>query len=376
MIIDRTIKKIIHSKLSSNKVLLLLGPRRAGKTFLLKEIKNTFNEKFLFLNGEDFAVHELLARRSVQNYSNLLGDTKLLIIDEAQKIPEIGMILKLMIDSFSDLKIIVSGSSAFDLTGATGEPLTGRKFDILLFPISEQEYSQFEKPSARFDNLRNRLIVGNMPELEKYPNLVDKQEYLREIVNSYLLKDILAFENIRNSNKILNLLKLISFQIGNEVSLEELGRQLSISKNTVEKYLDVLTKTFVLFKLSGFNRNLRKEITKQSKWYFVDNGIRNAIINNFSSIEQRNDVGALWENYIISERVKFQNNNRLFSNNYFWRTYDKQEIDWIEDRDGILYAYEFKWNNQKANVPKAWSKAYPNSKFSLITKENYFEFLI
>lgn len=214
-----------------------------------------------------------------------------------------------------------------------------------------------------------------MPELVNYQNRTEKQEYLKEIISSYLLKDILAFDNIRNTGKILDLLKLIAYQIGGEVSLNELGRQLNLSKNTVEKYLDLLSKVFTLYKIPGFSRNLRKEITKQSKWYFIDNGIRNAIINNFTNIESRNDVGLLWENYIMSERIKFQDYNYIFSNNYFWHTYDQQEIDLIEEREGQLFAYEFKWKEKKVKIPSAWRKAYPNADFNIITRENYYEWI-
>ncbi len=257
MKIVRFAENITSQKIKPGKVVVLLGARRVGKTFLLNEYIKGIKEKYIFWNGEDFAVLELLKRRSVQNYRNLLGNTGLLIIDEAQKIPDIGKLLKLIVDSFNELKIIVTGSSAFDITNLTGEPLTGRKYEILLFPISENEFAQFEKPEERFDNLRQRLIYGNMPELAAYIDPKDKRDYLRELLSSYLLKDILALENIRNSSKIFDLLKLIAFQTGREVSLQELGKQLSISKNTVEKYLDLVSKVFVIYKLNGFSRNLR-----------------------------------------------------------------------------------------------------------------------
>lgn len=375
MIIERTAKILIQKRLHPGKVIVLLGARRVGKTFLLKEIMSKTKEKFIFWNGEDFALHDLLSRRSVSNYKNIIGDATLLIIDEAQHIQDIGLVLKLIVDSFENLKIIATGSSSFDITNLTGEPLTGRKYDILLFPISEQEYFKIEQPLERKDNLKNRLVYGNMPELIKYKNEKDKEEYLRTLVNSYLFKDILALENIRNSSKIFNLTRLIAFQIGNEVSHEELGKQLSMSKNTVEKYLDLLIKIFVLFKLTGYSGNLRKEVVKSSKYYFVDNGLRNAIIGDFKNLGLRNDVGVLWENYIISERIKFQSYNKMLVNNYFWRTYDQQEIDLIEEREGNLFAFEMKWNETKAKIPKAWGKAYPESFFKVITQENYSEWL-
>jgi len=353
----------------------LLGARRVGKTFLLNQYLKDITEKYIFWNGEDFAVHDLLKRRSVQNYKNILGDAKLLIIDEAQKIPDAGMILKLIVDSFENLKIVVTGSSAFDITNLTGEPLTGRKFEITLYPVSENEFRQIEKPGEWFDNLSQRLVYGNLPELANIENQKDKAEYLREIISSYLLKNILAFENLRNSSKLFDLLKLIAFQAGNEVSVQELGKQLAMSKNTVERYLDILSKVFVVYRLNGFSRNLRKEIVKNSKWYFYDNGIRNAIIANFNSITTRDDLGVLWENYLMSERIKHLSYSGVICNRYFWRTYDKQEIDLIEEREGKLFAYEFKWKADKAVVPAAWESAYPDASYEVITSQNFMDWL-
>ena len=375
MKIERTAKSLINKKLRAGKVVILLGARRVGKTFLLQEIIEETKEKFILWNGEDFAIHDLLKRRSIANYKNLIGETTLLIIDEAQHIPEVGFILKLIVDSFENLKIIVTSSSSFNISNRTGEPLTGRKYELQLFPISETEYSRFEMLQERSDNLRHRLLYGCMPELVNYPNEKDKEEYLRTLVNSYLLKDILALENIRNSSKIFNLVKLIAFQVGNEVSLEELGRQLSMSKNTVEKYLDLLSKMFIVFKLPAYSRNLRKEIVKSSKYYFLDNGIRNAIIADFKPLTFRNDIGALWENYMISERIKYQSYNGMTVNNYFWRTYDQQEIDLVEEREGNLFAYEMKWNESKIKIPTAWKKAYPDAQLKVITHKNYFEWI-
>jgi len=269
-----------------------------------------------------------------------------------------------------------NGSSAFDITNLTGEPLTGRKIEINIFPVAESEFHNIEKSEQRKDNLMQRMILGNMPEIINLNNQSDKEEYLRTLINSYLLKDVLAFENLRNSSKLFNLLKLIAFQIGSEVSIQELGRQLAMSKNTIEKYLDILSKVFVIYKITGFSRNLRKEIVKNSKWYFYDNGIRNAIVADFNQIENRIDKGILWENYMMSERIKYQSYNGIYSNRYFWRTYDKQEIDLIEERDGKLFAYEFKWNKNKNLAPTAWRGAYPESEFQTITKDNYLDWII
>lgn len=371
----RDLSKHIIKKLQSNKVVIVFGARRVGKTVLVKEILDQVNEPVLRLNGEDINVHDKLAIRSAENYKQILGSYKLLYIDEAQKIPEIGLKLKLMIDEIEGLKIIISGSSSFDIYKDAGEPLTGRKYSFNLFALSENEYNQVENSISKVDKVRERLVFGNYPELLHLPDREDKIDYLNEMVSSYLLKDILVYENIKNSQKIFNLLRLIAFQIGGEVSLQELGKQLGISKNTVEKYLDLLSKVFILYKVEGFSRNLRKEITKNSRWYFLDNGIRNAVIANFNPIESRNDIGALWENYMISERLKYQEYHRLMSNNYFWRTYEQQELDWVEEREGSLFGYEFKWKESKVKVPSQWKNAYPNASFEVINKDNFNEWL-
>lgn len=376
MLIKRTIEEQIERSLTPNKVIVLLGPRRVGKTVLIHQILEKSTEPYLLLNGEDVDVRKKLAYRSTQNYLNLLGSKRLLVIDEAQKIPEVGKMLKLMVDEIKDLKILVTGSSAFDINKYTGEPLTGRKKTFNLYALSEKELNQREDKISKVANLRQRLVFGNYPELLQIKDREEQVEYLRDLVNSYLLKDILEFENIKNSDKIFDLLRLIAFQIGSEISYTEIGRQLSMSKNTVEKYLDLLSKVYILHSVGAFSRNLRKEIVKGKKWYFYDNGLRNILIGNMNPIELRNDVGALWENYIIGERLKSQKYNRLLVYNFFWRTYDQQEIDWVEERGGHLYGYEFKWNPKRsAKIPVAWQNAYPNAVFEVINNENYPEWL-
>jgi len=375
MYLARDITENILKKLQPNKVVMILGARRVGKTMLVKELLKEINEPVLILNGENITVHDRLATRSIENYRQLLGSYRLLYIDEAQKIPEIGLKLKLMVDEIEGLRVIVSGSSSFDIYKETGEPLTGRKYTFNLYGLSENEYNQLENSIDKLDKLQERLIFGNYPELTHLPDRTDKIDYLNEMVSSYLLKDILVYEQIKNSQKIFNLLRLIAFQIGGEVSLNELGNQLQISKNTVEKYLDLLSKVFILHKVEGFSRNLRKEITKNSRWYFLDNGIRNAVIANFNPIHTRNDIGALWENYMISERLKFQNYKRMSSNNYFWRTYEQQEVDWVEEREGALFGYEFKWKTSKVKVPTQWKNAYPDASYEVIHQGNFEQWL-
>lgn len=374
-ILIRDLTENIINKLQANKVLVVLGARRVGKTILIREILNRLNEPALTLNGEDINVHDRLATRSIENYKQLLGSYRLLFIDEAQKIPDIGSKLKLMIDEIEGLKIIISGSSSFDIHNNAGEPLTGRKYSFNLFALSENESKQAEDPISKIDKLKERLVFGCYPELVHLADRQDKIDYLNEMVSSYLLKDILIYENIKNSQKIFNLLRLIAYQIGGEVSLQELGKQLGISKNTVEKYLDLLSKVFILHKVEGFSRNLRKEITKKSRWYFFDNGIRNAVIANLNSFETRNDIGILWENYMISERLKYQEYNKVSSNNYFWRTYEQQEIDWVEERGGSLFGYEFKWKADKAKVPSQWHEAYPDASFEVINADNFIQWI-
>ena len=373
----RAVLAEFHKKVLPNKVLILLGARRVGKTDLIKNyLKSIPTETYLQLNGEDKNNVNLLKERSVSNYKRLLANVNLLVIDEAQNIPDIGMILKLIVDSIEGIKIITTGSSVFDLSNNLGEPLVGRKNTIYLFPLSQIEFSEKENYKETIENLEQRLLFGSYPELEQYVDWESKEDYIAEIINSYLLKDILIFEGIKHSNKVYDLLRLIAFQIGQEVSLLELATQLQISKNTVANYLDLLAKVFVLFKVEGFSRNLRKEVVKTSRWYFYDNGIRNGIINNFNKIENRNDIGGLWENYLASERIKKQHYQKIRNNNYFWRTYDQQELDWLEEKGDNLAGFEFKWNeNRKVKIPTAFAKAYPEATFEVINKQNYLEFI-
>ena len=278
--IQRPLKQIINKYLTNNKVIILLGSRRVGKTILIKSIENDFEGNKLHLNGDDIDTHVILKERTVANYKRLLQNVALLIIDEAQEIPEIGKILKLIVDEIKPIKIIVTGSSAFDLLNNTGEPLTGRSYSFMLYPIAQLELMPNENILNTRQNLDERLIYGSYPELFHLNTLAEKENYLKSLVQSYLLKDILAIDNaVRNTAKFNDLLKLLAYQIGNEVSYDELGKQLGMSKNTVEKYLDLLSKVFIIYKVSGFSRNLRKEIVKTTRWFFMDNGIRNAIIS-------------------------------------------------------------------------------------------------
>lgn len=374
--IKRYLQKTIQQHIGKNKVLLLFGTRRVGKTWLIEQIATESGTETLSLNGEDQDVQNLLANRSVANYTRILGNAKLLIIDEAQAIPEIGKILKLMIDSFKGLTIIATGSSAFDLLNQTGEPLTGRSVTHYLFPIAQIELSEQENLLQTTQNLEDRLIFGSYPEIFHLPSLSEKTAYLNELVRSYLLKDILMYEQIQNSAKLLELLKLIAYQVGSEVSLDELARNLGISKNTVARYLDLLSKVFIIYQLGGYSNNLRKEVTKSSKWYFYDNGVRNAIINDFRLLPLRQDHGVLWENYALAERIKKNSYLQNHTQPYFWRTYDQQEIDLVEVKNNQLAAFEFKWADAKKKIPGYFAKNYPEAPFVVINKENYLDFIL
>lgn len=376
--INRSIEATVRKSLKPNKVVIILGARRVGKTELIKRILQDVDVEVLNLNGEDEEVHSLLEKRSVRNYKQLLGKAEMLVIDEAQVIPEIGKKLKLMVDSIEGLKILVTGSSVFDMNNQLGEPLVGRSIPLHLHPLSQIEFSQNENLLETKSRFEERLIFGSYPELEHLESREEKADYLKEIVNSYLLKDILAFEGIRKREKIVSLLRMIAFRVGSEISIESIGNKLQMSKTTVDKYLDLLSKVFIIHRVGGFSRNLDNEITKKAKWYFYDNGIRNALINNFNLLNVRDDHGKIWENYLISERLKKQAYKGPHSLNYFWRTHSKQEIDWVEEIGGKLHAYEFKWNAKaeaKTKVPASWEKAYPEASFEVIHPDNYLDFI-
>ncbi|MFT4060954.1 MAG: AAA family ATPase [Edaphocola sp.] len=375
MELQRIAESLIFKKLQPNKALLLLGARRVGKTELLKKIEEQAKEKVIFLNGDDVDTHSLLEVRSVANYTRLLGDCRFLIIDEAQEIPDIGKKMKLMIDSIKGLKIIASGSSAFELNNQIGEPLVGRMYSFLLFPVAQMEFATIENSVQTKGNLEERLIFGGYPELLHLEGALQKADYLKELIHNYLLKDILTFEGIKKRDTILSLLQKLAFRTGNEVSLEALGRELQISKNTVEKYLDLFKKVFIVYDVKGFSRNRDNEITKMKKWYFVDNGIRNALISNFNPLNLRDDVGKLWESYLNSERMKKNHYAQRAVDSYFWRTHTQQEIDLIEEENGKLNAFEYKWKNGKAKIPSQFASAYPNADFSLINNDNYLDFM-
>lgn len=375
--IKRILQQEIEQRIRPSKVALIFGARRVGKTVLLREILSNYSGRTLLLNGDSLDTMKMLEERTITNYRQLFEGIDLLAIDEAQHIREIGLKLKLIVDEVPGIAVIATGSSSFDLQNQAGEPLVGRSAKFLLTPLSIREIaSKFSGFEIKI-NIDNHLVYGLYPELLSLPNLREKQEYLEDMVNAYLLKDILAIDGVKNASKLHNLLKLIAYQIGSEVSLDEIGKDLSISRNSVARYLDLLQKAFVVFPLGGYSSNLRKEVTKSSKWYFYDNGIRNALLNDFKTFKERSDQerGALWENFIIGERLKRIKNNRLRTNQYFWRTYDKQEIDLIEEDNQLIKGFEMKAGSKVAKAPMAFARNYPNATFETINHDNFLNFI-
>lgn len=376
--IHRTLTDIILHNLEPQKVQLVYGARRTGKTILLKQIVEKYQGRVLILNGEDIDTELILEKRSIHNYRELFKDYDLLVIDEAQHISDIGLKLKLIVDEIPGIKVIASGSSSFTLKDQSGEPLVGRSYQYILPPLSEEEIAAHSSKIEVIKAKDTRLIYGSYPEVVTMTDNNRRAEYLMDIVDAYLLRDILAVDEIKNSDKMRDLLRLIAYQMGSEVSLEEIGQQLSMSKNTVERYLDLLQKVFVLYRVGGYAKNLRKEISKASKWYFYDNGIRNAILHDFKPFLLRNETerGLLWESYIMGERRKRILNHRLHTDMYFWRTYDQQEIDLIETNGDILSAFEIKSGNKTPSTPLAFAKAYPEASFQVININNYMDFIL
>lgn len=356
------------------KVIVIYGPRRVGKTTMIKKFLEE-EKDYIFVTGEDIFVRDYLSGESIEKLKDFIGDKDLLVIDEAQFIPNIGLHLKLIVDHLPHVRIIATGSSTFDLAKQVGEPLTGRQQVIKMYALSQMELNQVENRAETKAHLERRLIYGSYPEIITMKGDDERKAYLHEIVSSYLFKDILAFEGIQKSKKLIDLLTLLAFQIGKEVSHQELATQLSMSNKTVEKYLHLFEEVFVLINIRGFSRNLRKEVTKSSKYYFCDNGIRNALINNYNPLDRRDDKGQLWENYLVMERVKKQQYQHLWSHNYFWRTYDQKEIDWVEEREGRLFGYEFKWKKENVKAPALWLETYPTASFEVICTENYLPFI-
>ena len=376
MHIERWIKQDIQKKLFLNKnrkIIILYGARQVGKTCLVMEILKGVKEKVLILKGDEEKTARVFSSRNLEKMKSVVSGYKVLFIDEAQKIPNIGLNLKILYDSVPDLKIIVTGSSAFELASSIHEPLTGRNWTYQLHPIAFCEMEAYWNTYEMKQKLESHLIFGTYPETFSLENSSEKQEYLHSLSRDYLYKDIFELEGVKNSHKIKKLLLLLAFQVGAEVSLTELGKKLEMNKKTVERYIDLLEKFFVIFTLNGFNRNLRKEVTQKPKVYFYDLGIRNAIVNNFNLLEDRNDIGLLWENFIITERLKYNAYRKKVVSSYFWRTYTGAELDYVEEHSGTLNGYEIKWQ-KSIKPPKLWVDSY-QGKYTCINTDNFLNFI-
>lgn len=375
--ITRAIKESIIENITINrKIVVVYGPRQVGKTTLIHELIKELKLKTFFANADEIKHHNTFSSRDLRTMMEVIDDAELLFIDEAQNIDNIGINLKILFDGNPDLKIIVSGSSSFDLTNKLQEPLTGRTITYKLFPISigelRNDHSIFDLKERKEDY----LLYGMYPEVQNLNNKKSKIEALDELTRSYLYKDILQLANIKHSNKLRNLLQLLALQICSTASVNKLSNALDLSSETVNNYLDLLEKTFVIYRLPGYSKNLSKEISKMDKFYFYDNGIRNALLSNFNPLELRNDAGQLWENFIIMERMKKLAYTKSYASSYFWRTYSGAEIDYIEDKDGTLNGFEIKYGKKIAKVPKTWSETYKNSTFTTINKDNWVDWTL
>lgn len=369
--------KDLNPFLKANQALIIYGPRRVGKTTLLESFLKETSLKYKLDSGDNIRIQELLSSQDFTRIIEYGNEYELIVLDEAQLIPNVGMGIKILVDQIPNIKVIATGSSSFDLANQIGEPLTGRKTILTLYPISQLELLLEHNKYDLKQKLEEYLIFGSFPQVITAKTKEEKIQILEELVGSYIFKDILALAQIKGSKVLLDLLKLLSFQVGNEVSLNELAASLAIDVKTVGRYLDLLEKSFIIHRLTAFSRNLRSEITSKSKYYFLDNGIRNAVVSQFNALDSRNDIGQIWENFLITERLKKRSYKHIHGFSYFWRTYEQREIDLVEERDGKLFPYEFKWSKKhKTLPPKDWIASYPQAEnFSVITPDNYLQFI-
>ena len=360
--------------LFKGKVIIILGARQVGKTTVSKALVAT--ENGLYLNCEKSSVSQLLTDKNPEKIKSFIGNARLVVFDEAQKISDIGSVLKLLVDTYPEIQWIATGSSSFDLSNQVNEPLTGRNVKFLMFPLSLGELSSLEDRFTTQDKLDTILRFGLYPDIYLRPES-EKRVLLEELATDYLYRDVLEFQSVKNPTVLINLLKALALQLGSEVSLRELSSLLGVTIETIQRYLNLLEQSFVIFKLSPFSRNIRSELNKTQKYYFYDLGIRNSLINNFNPVELRTDMGGIWENFCILERMKMHATNGTKLSMYFWRTYEQKEIDLIEEYDGMLHAIELKWNAKKTvKMPKQFAEAYPNSDFTFITKSNFWDYLV
>jgi len=372
--IKRLLQEKIEKELFRGNIIIVYGARQVGKTTLVKQIIENSKEKSKYLNCEILSIKDQLKDPEPEKIKFFLGDAKLVVLDEAQSIENIGLILKVLIDTYPNIQIIATGSSSFDLANKINEPLTGRSLEFKLYPLSIQELKESKDLFDVESKLEKLLVFGSYPEVF----LLDKEDAIQkldQISSNYLFKDILSYDGLKKPTILVKLLKVLALQVGNEVNYNELSNSLDIDGKTVEKYIDLLEKCFIIFKLSAFSRNLRKEISKSVKIYFYDLGIRNSLIQNYNPLEIRNDAGALWENFCIIERIKMNRYNNIYANYYFWRTYTQKEIDLIEEKEGKLLAFEMKWGKSLKAAPKEFLEEYKNSNFEIINRNNYYKFL-
>jgi len=375
--VNRKLSKLVVSKIkNTNKAIIIYGARQVGKTTFTKQILKELKLKTLQINADIDEYIDVLSSKNLTKLKSLVAGYEMVFIDEAQRVPDIGINIKIIIDEIPNLKIIITGSSSLDIDDKISEPLTGRKQIFNLFPLSIQEIAGDKNSFEINQKLEEFMIYGLYPEVYTTENYMDKVDILNEITHSYLYKDILELSKIKYPRKIKDLLLLLAFQIGNEVSIFELSKKLKLNSETIENYIDLLEKSYVIFRLSGFSRNLRKEISKRDKIYFYDIGIRNAIIGNFNNLNKRNDIGALWENFVISERKKYLHYNRIYAKTFFWRTYTGAELDYIEESNGKLSGYEIKYSKIKKKPPKTWKEEYKDSEFISINKDNNLNILL
>ncbi len=372
--IERKLSKIIQAQLFKDKTIILVGSRQVGKTTLLGELVRQSDKRILSLNCDEPEVQTMLTNTNVAKLRTIIGNNELVVIDEAQKVNNIGLTLKLIVDNIKDVQVVATGSSAFELRNRLNEPLTGRKFEYQMFPISSGEIIDTYGLLEEKRTLENRLIYGSYPDIIMHPE--EARRYLTELTQSYLYKDVLSLDSLRKPQLLDKLLQALAFQVGSEVSTNELARTLQTDSKTIDKYLDLLEKCYVVFRLGGLSRNLRTELKRAKKIYFYDNGVRNAIIQQFAPVALRNDMGALWENFFIAERMKRNHYSGHYCNSYFWRTTLQQEIDLIEESDGAMTAFEMKWNpTKKVIFSKSFTEAYNVKETVVISPDNYLEYL-